>query len=248
MKKLHRLRLRSPSESQRACLTRWLLAWDIERHLVDGPAGDATLDAREGKAEVSCGARDNVAELDADVECGQIRLFSPKAPGAPARPLYVAVLAGAGDEVFLVAPFSRFDEPAVPGEVLTGKNAKTLRVLCLWNARDLSAALLSLSWVVDALTSDEQAKFRRAYASLQAHGRVPDDIAEIAGPPLQHPADPRHEYLEQDGMTLSRLADGDPVQRPKRSRLDYPEPESRDLPKVAEDRGPFDEPQDSPSS
>jgi hypothetical protein len=116
------------------------------------------------------------------------------------------VLERSSSDAWLIAPFGRFSEPAVPGEWRTGRRSAALRVLCLWNAHDLPEAICSQSWVVDRL-SEQKRTTALAVRQFQLEGRSLRAVElRHVGPPLLHPLDPRHEYLEQEEgwMTVLR--------------------------------------------
>lgn len=134
---------------------------------------------------------------------GAIFLLQPACPAAAARPRYLAVLkvdAQAGE--MLVAPFSRFGCPAVPGELLMRTDSVPVRVLCLWNARRLCAYDLPPFWKAGSLTAKEVADVAAVRDSMASGQSVPKQLEHRVGPPLQHPLDPRHEYIADERQWL----------------------------------------------
>jgi len=176
-------------ERERKALARWLAEWRLDRALSKGSdaldhGGEAT-----GMLTVPSGARFPRPAR------GDIRLLCPAAGStAHSRPVYVALMETASDEDFIIAPFSRFSTPALPGEWRTGLRALPVRVLCLWNWRTVSSAALRLSWRARRMPPD---KLRTAAGILRAvrTGLDPEAVAPgETGPPARHPLDPRLRY------------------------------------------------------
>jgi hypothetical protein len=172
------------------------------------------------------------------VRAGQIRLFHPFSKETNERPRYVAVLKENDDGSWLIAPFSRFGEPAVPGEWKTGRKAPVLRILCIWNARLLPGSMLGRSWVVDRMPASKIDHAIAIHRFLAEGEELSRPIANRIGPPLVHPLDPRIEYLEEEREWFSTLS-----KRLLGKRIDYPcavsESEGRSLPLAAEARGKY---------
>jgi len=121
----------------------------------------------------------------------------------------------------------------------------SLKVLCLWNVRELPGAKVQRSWVVDELSRDELTDALRLHEALATKETPTQMLADRIGPPIQHPLDPRKEYLEEERSWMSRFAghsaEAAPIQFPQRS--------SR-LRKAAEDRAKYevDRKKDEPPS
>lgn len=184
---------------QRRRLSRWLKEWEAEQVL------RRALPAVSRRPRASRGRRAPVAAQapTPPLSVGQVRLLYPAPSDDPAqRPLYVAVLAEPSSGFFLVAPFGRFAEPAVPGEWQTGLKAMPLRVLCLWNARGVESRLLERSW--RAGTLPPVTICRALDLNRRLHSATPLQTVTGAdvGPPLRHPLDPRHTYLEEESALL----------------------------------------------
>ena len=222
--KLPPLKLHHAPDWQKQRLERWLAEWELADDMnVSEPVEPETSEANETATPVPVAA---TAEEPAPA-IGQIRLLSPELPAARHRLLYVAVLEAAGDE-FTVAPYGRFAEPCLPGELLSGREVPCLRVLCLWNAVALPAALLQTSWVVDCLSDVE---LNEALAVHRASGgetdeTLPEHLEQRVGPPQWHPADPRVAYMAIEREAMHALlnnarATGGPITYP------FPETEHR---------------------
>jgi hypothetical protein len=184
---------RQPSQTAwaRLALAAWMHEWQLDRRLRQAD------EAAPGAAPPAPCRYPATAPGRGVIAAGQIRLLPPVTPQTAARPVYVAVLAQAGGGVWQVAPFGRFATPALPGELALRRRALHLRVLCLWNVSALPDALLRAAWQAGRLSAPEQ----RGAASVQAALRgtpLPGMLARRVGPPLVHPLDPRHAYLDEE--------------------------------------------------
>jgi hypothetical protein len=103
---------------------------------------------------------------------------------------------------FLVVPFGRFLEPAVPGEWRTGLRAFPLRVLCLWNSRLVSAEILRSSWPAGRMTPNILGQAQEAHGHVHGAAPLVSVRPERLGPPLRHPLDPRHAYLSEEAALM----------------------------------------------
>lgn len=200
-------------------LAAWMAEWDIHCRL------SADSDASPHPPSEAILQDGDVAPTDPSPQPGEVRLLSPTVPGAGARLIHVALFAGEDAPSLLSVPYSRFSEPAVPGEFLTGR-AEPLQVLCPWNARPLPLKVLERSWVVDNLSEEEEAQALAVLRHVRSGAALPSELADLVGPPLSHPDDPRHAYINRETLLMDRLAGTAP--------LTYPLPESTDLPKAAE--------------
>lgn len=182
------------THAARRQLADWWAEWELDQQL---RAADVEPDTRaEWSARYGAATR---YELDIPAD-GDVRLLRPADPEW--GPVYVLVLAGEHEPDHHWIPFSRFSVPAMESEWLTGLRSAPLRVLCGWNARQPSAHQWPPSWRVrrlSGLTLERQHMFFRALTGgtpLAAKWR------RQQGPPLQHPADPRHEYRDEEVARL----------------------------------------------
>lgn len=165
-------------------LAEWLGAYALQRQLTDGLTEiEAAGPPPDFRAEPAA------AE-------GQIRLWPLRQLAA--EPLYGLVMA-CGYARWRVFPFSPFLTPAVPEEFLL-KSEGPARVLEGWNARELDSRQTEASWCVETLPAAELHAVKRWWLMLSA-GQLDGDLSgERVGPPLRHPLDPRHAYLEAEAM------------------------------------------------
>lgn len=146
-----------------------------------------------------------VRDFDKPVKAGQIRILSPELTPDTDRPVFVAVFGCWDVDEVLVAPFSPFTVPAIPGEWLTGRSTPMLRVLEIWNARSVPNAALNQSWLVDELT-DAECEAAWCVFEHDAFGKPLDSIFEQQiGPPLAHPEDPRRQYQHEEVSMLTHF-------------------------------------------
>lgn len=139
---------------------------------------------------------------------GDIRLLDPWLVRGTTRPLLFAVLREWMDGLWLIAPFSRFPVPATVGEWMTGfESSEELAVLSLWNAHTVPYDVLRKSWFVARLNNSQLANAWSVFQHVATGKPISDDqIKSQIGVPLNHPADPRHDYLTEEVAMMSPLA------------------------------------------
>lgn len=189
---------------QRRELSCWIEEWKIDRAL--------TAATEPGRAVVEAAADDTVSRCRGDQisggggvvpAVGQVRLLPPvEAGGTHERPVYVLVLECAGIGQWRVAPFSRFDNPATPGEWTTGLRALPMRVLCLWNARVVGQDMLGAAWFCRRVSAAQVGRALAAYRQVREGLSSGAALSGRFGPPLEHPLDPRHGYLQEERALL----------------------------------------------
>lgn len=134
---------------------------------------------------------------------GDIRLLHPASPRSlPNHPLYVLILKRMTNGASLICPFSRFAEPATPGEWITGSQSIPLRVLCLWNSRVAPSTLLRQSWGSGKLSQSQLMCALELHEHLASGSPLTRVTSDSVGPPLGHPADPRWLYEEEESRFL----------------------------------------------
>lgn len=210
--------------AQKERLARWLHEWQLDRHLRHCCDEDAEAAYRPAAG------REGGAGSGPPCEAGQVRLLHPGNRGAWHMPVFVALLKKVGASAFLVAPFSRFAEPALPAELLTGREAHPLRVLCLWNARSVPRDVVDPGWYVDTL-APEEIESALAVCSAAEGGPLPAGLAGRTGPPLVHPEDPRQVYVRRERLRMNLVL--------REEATVYPMPNVADLPLAAEDRDTY---------
>jgi len=141
---------------------------------------------------------------------GDIRLLNPWLVREVRRPLYFAVLGEWLDGMWLIAPFARFSLPATVGEFNTGRGESDprqspLSVLSLWNAHTVPPEVVQQSWFLDTLSESELENAWEVFRQVMTGKALPPHLMERVGPPMHHPADPRHDYLAEEAGGLSPL-------------------------------------------
>ena len=201
------LRLTPPSEYQRQCLAAWLREWAIDVALRQTPTAPDQADVEPPSAEsreVAVPQAEPAARPTEPV-AGQIRLLHPvSAVPSLSRPIYIALLVETGSptDAFLAAPFSRFAEPAGPGEWRTGIRAMPLRILCLWNARLLPRSVVLQSWSAGRLSPAGIRQAMDVDRHLRTGAPLGSASARRVGPPVVHPLDPRLRYEAEEAETF----------------------------------------------
>lgn len=192
-------------EQDQQRLARWLLEWRLAQ-VLDG-TDEATSATGEGNSpsEERTDWPVSALELEAPPAAGQVRLLSPELTGLEHPPLPVAILSSPTRGTCVVVPFSRFAEPALPGELALERDTAPLRVLCVWNHRTLSVAAVALSWVVDALQPPELADAQALLSHVQTEATLPSALRTRTGPPLLHPDDPRVTYRLRARLQMDDL-------------------------------------------
>lgn len=134
---------------------------------------------------------------------GQIRLLPPAPVSQPEneRPVYVLVLPGPNDGDITIMPFSRFRLPATALEWQTDLPEPALQVLCIWNARTVAADALAPAWLVGQIPEKQLSAARAAMHPDAAAATTNTNL----GPPLRHPLDPRHVYLQEERLLFDDL-------------------------------------------
>lgn len=206
---------------QRRRLAEWLDEWRLEQALsrADALAGAAAgmecPDAAVSADPVAPGLA--VAPgRDAAPAAGQVRLMMPDNPATRRRPLYVLILTSLPSDAGLIIPFGILATPAIPGEWRTGWQALPVRVLCIWNARRVTLESLRRSWHVRDVEGRRLAMAQRLAldvfawpVSIRSRMQVEADArpvpANVLGPPLVHPLDPRWQYLATESERLDVL-------------------------------------------
>lgn len=189
-------------------LALWLEEWRICRilrpvNLNDPAAPTGSADVKNNHAVSADAGNDPELKARPRLQSGQIRLLRPGQMDLPQeRPVYVLLLKRQSHKSFLVAPFSRFANPAVPGEWQTGLRALPLRVLCLWNARRVAVPVLLEAWFCGSIEAVLVSQAVAIWRHLKEGTPVCAATMALLGPPLKHPMDPRRTYLEEERELL----------------------------------------------
>ncbi|MBU1693648.1 MAG: hypothetical protein KJ726_06500 [Verrucomicrobia bacterium] len=219
--------IRSPVQPARPeqQLLQWMREWTVDLALREEPEALSAEDRAVPEAEPP------------GLAPGQVRLLFPLSGGSRSRLCYLAVLQEVRPGYFLAAPFGRFSTPATPGEWRSPRTEPPLRIVCLWNARVMPGALLSQSWLVDELTDGEQAHARSVYEACKGRRPVPAELAAVVGPPLCHPLDPRHDYMDEERAWMDAVISSS--LHGAQGHLTFPAVSHESLPLAAEPGKPY---------
>ena len=181
----------------RAADRRKLAEWLAEREL-DGLLNDAGGTTTGSEPPADAGASNDLYVRDT-VRAGDIRLLMPRSGlGAIDSPVYVAALPGGVAEEVVAVPFGRYAVPALPTEWKTGMKQAALRVLCFWNAHRVAVDRFPPSWRVKRLTARQVTAWTEVRCQVEQGSELPGGVQNRIGPPLLHPADPRHAYVAEE--------------------------------------------------
>lgn len=208
MNHIPRIRFSQPDPAMAGRLRRWLDDWEMDCRLRDAPLPDGRSARPAPSSTTPPALRSRLATSDGSgppVAQGQIRLLRPEAALSSLRPVYIAILAVSGEEC-LAAPHGPFAEPAVPGELLMTRRTLGLQVLCLWNARPIDRATAEAAWWTDELSDAELADALAVWRHARDGVALPAGVADRVGPPLVHPLDPRHDYIEESASEMDVIA------------------------------------------
>lgn len=205
MKNLPKINQSPVTQSQRDRLGRWLAVRRLDQEL-ESTIGEMAPAESAGPEIPAAEIRRLIRPFDLGVAVGDIRLLSPRLAPADGLPRYVAVLKEWDEDEFLVAPYSKYPEPAVTGELATGRNHFSIDCLELWNARAIHRLALKHSWLADRMSDAEQADAWVVFAHAFAGKPLPEALADRVGPPVFVPEDPRLEYQAEEAAAMAPLA------------------------------------------
>ena len=183
----------NPTSPERKRLTKsFFAAWLLDRKLAnvakDEPDGaDGAVPAGAALAE----PRGFSSEAPAP---GQIRVLSQTDTLT-----YAAVLARWDERSLLIAPFSRFEDPASDEELKTAfQGGLRMGVLQIWNARTAMDATLKKSWLVGKLPKQDLDDALLLWKwSIGDVAELPERISERTGVPIYRTDDPRLDYRRE---------------------------------------------------
>jgi hypothetical protein len=137
---------------------------------------------------------------------GQIRQLNPELNPTWGRSVIVLILRVDDKEAkALAVPFGEFTEPAFEGELATGLRDQSMAVLCVWNASWVRFDKLSRSWWLTDAFDDQLHDAAALYDARARREPVPAALQARTGPPILHPLDPRHDYLDAEAGLLEDL-------------------------------------------
>ncbi len=198
---------RSETAADRTRLHQWLCERRIDAALAAAPVDERAEATARDRYDQESAAYDLPPIAERPVRLAQVRLVRPGlASAARDRLLYLLVLGRPARGVWLAAPFGRYTTSALPGEIERPGAPPALRVVCLWNTRRLPDGWLRRCTFATALSSAEQRTLAAALRLLKRGAPPSPALRPFAGPPLRHPLDPRHDYLEEEREAMESLA------------------------------------------
>jgi hypothetical protein len=201
MSTLPPITVRPVSPARQDFLRRWFALWQTEQHML---AADAPAPPEQATAPAT---RPVIIHPfhDAPLQLGEIRLLAPELTPEADEPVYIAVISEWKPVGFLVAPFSRFPVPALPGELRTSRTEPRLRTLAVWNGHTLEPHALKQSWLVGHLTPEDTRAARAVFRHVMFGHALDATLLERTGAPLAHPEDPRLTYERAELLRVTGL-------------------------------------------
>lgn len=206
------LLLLNPEDFRSEFFPRWLKQWRWS----SSPASEenGTLGDLVGtSAQALENSGETIRPFTGGTPCvGEVRLLAPELTPSSSLPVYVLLLQEWAPGWKLVAPFSRFTVPAVPGEFLIQDSLNNpdatgvLSTLCLWNAVSVPDGALQNSWLVETWEPTAYAGALSVFDSLQTGEPLSSELEFRTGVALNRQrSDPRNQYLREEAPLLSVL-------------------------------------------
>ncbi len=187
---------------QRKQLAEWLHEWEIALALQEFGADVATTTPSNDQPSAQ---RGQYAYLKNPPRPGEVILLRPGTP-VEQPPRYALVLADAEEtRTGWCLPLSRFTVPAFPEEWLTGLRAPALRVCCGWLRTRFPWDRFPPFWPVQQLSPAQHQRNEALFHTMLNDAERSPEQQRRVGPPLHHPADPRHLYKEQERERMNQL-------------------------------------------
>ena len=181
-------------------LKEWELIQQLEAAPIAKPAAENLADNEIHHEMVS----EETQPYDREVAPGQIRLLAD-----PERMTYVAVMPwGDNPDMWMVIPFSRFENPATDEELLSANAANApmfQQVYQVWNMRTWHTSIVQRSWVAGEVADADRAALSAVAQFWLLNTEVPADVRARTGAPLAGPDDPRCTYIKESVQLLEQL-------------------------------------------
>jgi hypothetical protein len=191
-----------PAEEQLNFLAQWLVEREWDQQLEDlSGIEEGVVSPGVDRSKI----KDLIRPYHAEISEGQIRLLAPGALDSQDRMLYVAVLKAWDDGEWLVAPFSQYTVPSLPGELALPFDQIHLKSLCLWNAHSVPASKLRRSWVDGVLEAQDMAEAWNVFRYVATGEPLSAELLKKTGPHVCKASDPRVEYQRQESQLMGRL-------------------------------------------
>jgi hypothetical protein len=144
------------------------------------------------------------------VRVGQILHLPPSLHSGVRRSVYALVL-GIDEENqrVEVVPFGPVTVPALVTEMRTDLPDRMLAVLCLWNVAWLGMKDLERCWMLSDVDEGLMKRVDALREALKKGDSLPEDLKALVGPPLEHPADPRMDYIATEERLWEQVESGE---------------------------------------
>lgn len=195
------------TEEQQRNTIEFLKEWELVQKLEAAPStelagGEAATDAELQHMQEM--VSEEVQPYDLEVAAGQIRLLAD-----PERMTYVAVMPwGYSPDMWMVIPFSRFENPATDKELLSTDAASApmfQQVYQVWNTRTWHTSIVQRSWVAGEIADADRAALSAVAQFWLLNTEVHADVRARTGAPLAGPDDPRCTYIKESVRLLEQL-------------------------------------------
>lgn len=168
---------------------------------IRGVLAESGADDLPAREFVAAGDLVKVHPFHPFVEEGQVRLLSQTDELA-----YVLVLGERGCGAHMIVPFSAYSQPATELELrLHVDGGLGLRVVQVWNARQLQDSVLRKSWLVGRLPMEEVADVRALWTHSVGGETPSEDVLLRTGVPIGRLEDPRVAYLDKEKARFAKL-------------------------------------------
>ncbi len=199
-------KVRSGSKTQREYLRKWLEMRQFDYLWDAGFDEDGEISKEGHEAPVGFNIElENEASCDKNVAPSQIRLFDPTLLPSASIPRYFAVIDEWDDGLLLLLPFAPYSVPAVTGEFVTGRDHFSLAVLEAWNAVVAPPEVISRSWLVDGMSSEEVADALAVFRYIASGTPLPERLDSRIGAPILVRDDPRIVYQSEETAVFASL-------------------------------------------
>lgn len=144
---------------------------------------------------------------DTIIERLKIRRLPLSRVSNPKHIPYIAVIKEWSKDYHLIVPFSRFSIPAVRGEMKSGIDKDSFRVLEVWNGMVVPNDLILESWIVPLIKLDP-AVARDAFdlfRCLATNIPLSSTFSSQLGPSLTSSGDLRNSYLSEEKAQYAPL-------------------------------------------
>lgn len=190
-------------EKRRAFKDAFCAEYEIRERLAQVP-DDPELEVEsspEADAEARAECARHIRPFNKEIAAGEVRVLS-----GTERLTYVLVARKWDAASWLVVPFSDYSAPATEDELLMKVDGGLgTQVAQLWNARSLTTATLSKSWLVETLATDVVQDVLSAWQSTVGVAELSDDQRARTGWHIERRDDVRIAYQDSEVQNFADL-------------------------------------------